>query len=129
MWLPISNPLPKRSFILRVVIQTKGPYSSKKVDIDVQLLTLQCTSLPFGTRCRSFICGLHEGQQYLVRRLRITDDVVGEQEFSHPSMVKCLLRLDWVVLECLRLRICIGVKRWFINRTAARPETATTYFV
>jgi hypothetical protein len=44
-------------------------------------------------------------------------------------MVKRLLRLDWVVLESLRLRICIGVKSWFINRTAAGPETATAYFV
>src|SRR5512133_2831361 len=44
-------------------------------------------------------------------------------------MVECLLRLDRVVLEALRLWIGIRVESWFIDWTAARPETTTTHFV
>jgi hypothetical protein len=37
--------------------------------------------------------------------------------------------LNGIVLEALRLGIGIGVENWFINRSATRPETATTQFV
>src|SRR5215211_4470108 len=44
-------------------------------------------------------------------------------------MVECLWWLDGVVFEALRLGVGIGIENWFINRSATRPETATTHFV
>src|SRR5215211_6177231 len=44
-------------------------------------------------------------------------------------MVECLWWLDGVVFEALRLGVGIGIENRFINRSATRPETATTHFV
>jgi hypothetical protein len=58
---PVPHSLPLNSLMLY----------SQEIDIDIfrysTLLTLQRMPIPFGTRCRSFICGLQERQQDLVR--------------------------------------------------------------
>lgn len=53
-----------------------GKQASRLISI-FHLLTLQCTSVPLGTRCRCFISGLQERQQDLIRWLRSTDHIVG----------------------------------------------------
>jgi hypothetical protein len=44
-------------------------------------------------------------------------------------MVECPWWLDGVVFEALKVGVGIGIENWFINRSATRPETATTHFV
>jgi hypothetical protein len=44
-------------------------------------------------------------------------------------MVERFWWLDRIVLEALRLRICIGIEHRFIDWTTTRPEAATAYFV
>jgi hypothetical protein len=44
-------------------------------------------------------------------------------------MVERFWWLDRIVLEALRLRICIGIEYRFIDWTTTRPEAATAYLV
>src|SRR5437879_12847816 len=74
---------------------------------------------------RGFVCALEKRQQDMVRRLRSSDRIVGQQELSNLLTVEGRFWLDALLFETLRLRVSIRGEARLVHGPTTKQEAAT----
>src|SRR3954453_13308193 len=93
-------------------------HGQKSVQVPRVVPTLQRGPLPLPEICCGFISSLQEIEQSRVRRRRLTDDLVWQDELLEVRTVERFGWLDRCEGEASGLRVRIGIERGVCNRAA-----------